>query len=738
MDTRLSIDGTLVSGGPGRRLARSAPVAGEPNREGRWDGAADVESAVERLARRLPAELHPLARITYNLGWSWKPGGRELFARLDEERFARAGENPVRFLRDLPDDALAAAAGDSDYVERVYAVADALAAEVAGAPVGPNAPVAFLCAEFGVHASLPVYSGGLGVLAGDILKEASDQRLAFVGVGLLYRRGYFHQRVDLTGRQHEYWIESDPELLPLARVTDEDGNPLQVSVPVWDAELALRIWRADVGRVPLYLLDADVDENTPVERWVTSRLYEGTRAIRLAQYAALGLGAVRALAAMGIEPGLYHLNEGHPALAAVELARRAATKGTRLGDALAAVRERFVFTTHTPVPAGNETYERGELLSVLGRVPATLGFDQEELLRLGRIRPDDADEPAGLTPLAIRACRTTTGVSRRHGGVARAMWRPLFPDLPEEAVPIGHVTNGVHLPTWMAPEMRGLLDRHLGSGWERHAAEPSVWEPVDGIPDEELWAVRNALRLRLVESLRRRVVPERLARGEDIEDVLSAARLFDPDRLTVGFARRLAAYKRLNLLVHDPERTLALLSGDESLQLVFAGKAHPRDEAAKEIAQRVLSFRHPAADRRVAFVEDYDLRVALTLVAGCDVWINLPRPPLEASGTSGMKAALNGALTLSVLDGWWEEAYDGSNGWAIDGSADRDEAAQDARDADALYGLLEREVRPLFYQRDEAGVPRGWTARMRASLKSIGPRYNASRMLGDYVRDVYG
>jgi starch phosphorylase len=722
-------------------LLEVLPVAGEPGSEGiRCDGSADVEHAVARLARRLPAELRPLAQVAYNYRWSWTPGGRELFSRLDESRFARTGDNPVRFLRDLPDEKLAEAAGDAPYVESVAAAADTLAAELAQEPTGPQELVAFLCAEFGVHASLPVYSGGLGVLAGDILKEASDLGLAFVGVGLLYRRGYFHQRVDLTGRQHEYWIESDPELLPLARVTGQDGSPLQITVPVWDADLALYVWRADVGRVPLYLLDAEVDENTPVERWVTSRLYEGTRAIRLAQYAALGLGAVRSLAALGLEPSLYHLNEGHPALAAVEVARRASSNGADLAGALAAVRERFTFTTHTPVPAGNETYEREELLSVLGRVPVTLGFGEEELLSLGRVRAEDTGEPAGLTPLSIRASRTTTGVSRRHGAVARDMWRPLFPGLAEDdEIPIAHVTNGVHLPTWMAPEMRALLDRHLGSGWERHAAEPSVWEPVDGISDEELWATRNALRERLVEALRRRVVLDRLARGEEIESVLAAAALFEPDRLTVGFARRLAAYKRLNLLVHDPERALALLSGDHSLQLVFAGKAHPLDDEAKAIAQHVFAFKRAAeADRRIAFVEDYDLRVAGTLVAGCDVWLNLPRPPLEASGTSGMKAALNGALTLSVLDGWWEEAYDGGNGWAIDGSVDTDEDAHDARDAQALYELLEREVRPLFYERDELGIPRGWTARMKASLKSIGPRYNASRMLGDYVRDVYG
>jgi starch phosphorylase len=588
-----------------------------------------------------------------------------------------------------------------------------------------------------------VYSGGLGVLAGDLLKEASDQAIDLVGVGILYRRGYFHQRVDLSGLQHEYWIEADPEMLPAVRVTAANGAPLSISVPVWDSDLVAHVWRVDVGRVPLYLLDTETAENSPLERWVSARLYEGTRAIRLAQYALLGVGAVRALDAMSIRPALYHLNEGHPALATVAVAARAARddsspSGNDLPSALARGRERFVFTTHTPVPAGNETYSRGELFDVLGRVADDLHFDRESLAGMCRVHPTDPAEPLGLTPLAIRAARSTNGVSERHGSVARAMWHEMFPNGTTDDVPIHHVTNAVHLPTWMAPPMRELLTRHFGAGWERRAADPALWASVDTIPDEDLWAVRGELRGALVTMIRRKAVVDRLARGEDIDFVQAAANAFDPDHLTIGFARRLATYKRLNLLVHDTTRALGLLDHDQPLQLVFAGKAHPLDDGAKAIAQRMFSLkRAPTVGHRVVFIEDYDLRVAATIVAGCDVWLNLPRPPLEASGTSGMKAALNGALNLSVLDGWWIEGFNGTNGWGIDGTVDADEGAQDARDADAIYNVLEHEVKPMFFTRDATGIPRAWLERVRASLRTLGPRFSAGRMVDDYVGDVY-
>ncbi len=715
-----------------------------PDRTPRLDGTNDMARAVEQLARRLPEPLSPLARIAYNYRWSWTPGGRDLFRQFGAHRFNLSGESPVRFLRDLPERLLLEAATDDEYLGRVEAVArmvDDDLARPARTDLG-DGPVAFLCAEFGVHPSLPVYSGGLGVLAGDMLKEASDQALPLVGVGLLYRRGYFHQRVDRTGWQQEYWIEVDPEMLPTVRVTGADGLPLTIRIPVWDGHVAAHVWRTDVGRVPLYLLDTEIAENTPLHRWVSARLYEGSHTIRLAQYALLGVGAVRALEAMSITPTLFHLNEGHAALATVGVAsQRFASTEPRphdLATALALGRDRFVFTTHTPVQAGNETYDRGEILATLGSLTAQLGFDPESLIAMGRVHPDDAGERSGLTPLAIRAARSTNAVSTRHGGVAREMWHEMFPDEPVERVPISHVTNGVHLPTWMAPPMRAVLTRHFGAGWERHATDPDLWKGVEAIPDEALWAARCEQRRDLVSLIRRKVVVNRLTRGEDIDFVQAGADAFDPSFLTIGFARRLATYKRLNLVLHDTARALELLDHDQPTQFVFAGKAHPLDDAAKAIARDMFALKHaPEIRNRVVFIEDYDLSIAGTLIAGCDVWLNLPRPPFEASGTSGMKAALNGCLNLSVLDGWWAEAYDGSNGWAIDGDVDPDEEAKDDRDAAALYGLFENDVRPLFFRRDAGGIPSLWLERVRASMRTLAPRYCATRMLDDYVNQVY-
>ena len=718
---------------------RTGDAAGTPH-----DGSRDVARAVDALARRLPDPLRQLAQIAYNYRWSWTPGGRDVFRQLGAHRFHLASENPVRFLWDLAEADLVAQAQDAAYVERVHAVANDLEADLARPPrpLGDKTgPIAFLCAEFGVHPSLHVYSGGLGVLAGDLLKEASDQALPLIGVGLLYRRGYFHQRMDLSGWQQEYWIESDPNVLPAVRVTGPDGSPLTISVPVWDGELAAHVWRVDVGRVPLYLLDAELSENSPLQRWVTARLYEGNRSIRLAQYALLGVGAVRAIGAMGITPSLYHLNEGHPALATLAVAAAAAdARGVPVhcAEAVEQTRDKFVFTTHTPVPAGNELYGREEVLSVLGRLFWELNFDPHDVLALGRTHPQSADEGTGLTPIAIRGSRSTNGVSQRHGVIARAMWHEMFPRGSTDDVPIGYVTNAVHLPTWMAPQMRELLTECFGPGWERHASDPVMWKQVDEIDDARLWDVRCAQREDLVRLARRKVVVDRLSRGEDIEFAQSGREAFDPSYLTVGFARRLATYKRLNLLVYDAERALRLLDHDRPLQFVFAGKAHPLDDAAKAFAQRMFDLKRvPEVGNKVVFLEDYDLTQSQTVVGGCDVWLNLPRPPFEASGTSGMKAALNGCLNLSVLDGWWMEAYDGTNGWAIDGGVDPDEGAKDDRDAHALYDLVEFEVKPLYYDRDEHGVPTGWLDRVRSSLRTLGPRFCATRMLDDYLFQVY-
>ncbi|MGZ4727755.1 MAG: alpha-glucan family phosphorylase [Acidimicrobiales bacterium] len=702
------------------------------------DGALDIDRAGSALAARLPEALQPLARLAYNYSWSWTEDGRALLHDLDPHRWELTSGNMVSFLEQLTPTALARIADDPGLVARI----DALAAEVdrslAPSVAGPSPRVAFFCAEFAIHASLPIYAGGLGVLAGDMLKEASDRGLPHVGVGLLYRRGYFHQRLDLRGWQRESWEVMDPDHSPPVRVTSDGVAPLLVSVPVFGREVVCQIWRVDVGRVPLYLLDSERPENRAVDRWITSRLYEGNRAIRLAQYAVLGIGGIRALEALGVEHDVVHLNEGHPALAALELVAQRVATGSTFDDAVPEVRSGFVFTTHTPVPAGNETYGPDEFLAAFGDLPARLGIDDDRFLGLCRIHPDDLVEAPGLTPLALRLSRHVNGVSRRHGEVARAMWQPLFGRADVDDVPIGHVTNGVHLPTFMAPPVRRLFDAHLGPGWASHASDPAVWRDLDAIPAAELWRLRCDLRAGTIERVRRQSVQDRLLRGEQIDYVEAAAETLSDDALTIGFARRIATYKRLHLLTHDVNRALALLDPPRPVQLLFAGKAHPNDERAKQIVQTLFEVkRDPRVGRRVAFLEDYDLSTATWLVAGCDVWVNLPRPPNEASGTSGMKVVLNGGLNLSVLDGWWAEAYDGTNGWAIDGAVDHDETAQDARHAEALYHLIESEVVPLFYERDADGVPVGWVELVRASLRTLAPQFVATRMVEDYVRTVY-
>jgi glycogen phosphorylase len=703
-------------------------------------GHDDLMRAADALAARVPQPLAGLARLAYNYRWSWTPGGHDLFASVDPARWERCGENPVRLLGETGLDALARAATDADLLERIERVErivrDDLARPAADGVATPERPIAYFCAEFGVHRSLPVYSGGLGALAGDILKESSDRALPLVAVGLMYRQGYFRQRIDAGGWQHEYWVDTDPERLPAALVTCADGAPITITVPVRGIEVTAQIWRVDVGRVPLFLLDAERPENDITANWITSRLYIGEPDARLAQYVLLGVGGVRALAAMGIEPGLLHLNEGHAAFISLEAAR---AHGGALSDGIDAARAKTVFTTHTPVPAGNDTYPAEHVVEALGGLTASMGVNPLEVVRLGRTRPDDDREPFGVTQFALRTSRAANGVSRRHGEVARRMWADMWPERAIEDVPIGHVTNGVHVPTWIGSPMRSLFDRYLGDDWLDRAADPATWAGVDAIPDEELWEVRSRQRAALVDYVRTKSVTDRLGRDEPRDYVEAAAFSFDPDALTVGFARRLATYKRLHLLAQDAERAIALLGDGRPVQLVLAGKAHPRDDDGKRMVQHLFTFKWaPEVGGRVVYLDDYDLSSAARMVRGCDVWLNLPRPPLEASGTSGMKSAVNGGLQLSVLDGWWAEGYDGENGWALPGDEDPDHDAQDRRDGAELHRLLDKEVAREFYDRDDSGIPRAWLARVRASLKTNAPAFSATRMMADYVEQMYG
>jgi starch phosphorylase len=706
------------------------------------NGREDIRRAAEDLAQGLVPALAPLAHLAYNYRWSWAAGGPELFASIDPERFEICCENPVRLLQESPASVLRRAAENQGLIERAQALQSLVQAdlqrEYAAGPVDQRHPVSFLCAEYGIHRSLPVYSGGLGALAGDLLKESSDRALPFVAVGLMYRKGYFRQRIDASGWQHEYWIDTDPQRLPAALVTGPGGLPMTICVPIGEAEVTARIWRVDVGRVPLFLLDSDVPGNGPLERWITARLYESDQHTRLAQYVLLGAGGIRALRAMGYEPGVIHLNEGHAALAPLELARAWSDGGRALESAFEKARSRTVFTTHTPVAAGNDSYPAAQAQAALARLAGEIGASIEQMIALGRDQPEDSTQPFGVTQAALRMSRAANAVSRRHGEVARDMWSWLWPGRAGGEVPIGHVTNGVHVPTWIGTPMRELLTRHLGEDWLAHATDPQTWAGVEQIPDDELWAARRRQRAELVGFVRERSVADRLMRGDRREYVEAAARAFDPDVLTIGFARRVATYKRLDLLTRDPEWTLSLLGGDRPVQVVLAGKAHPRDEDAKRSLQRLFGLKSaPIVGEHVVFLDDYDLSSAASLVRGCDVWLNLPRPPLEASGTSGMKSMFNGGLQLSVLDGWWAEAFDGHNGWALSGDVENDHDVQDERDAARLHDVLDDEVLPTFYERHDGDPPRRWTALIKASLQTLGPMFCASRMLADYVDGPY-
>ncbi|GIW44105.1 MAG: alpha-glucan phosphorylase [Candidatus Binatia bacterium] len=708
----------------------------------RTDGERDMLQAVADLEHRLPARLRDLAWLAMNYRWSWHPDGPDLFRSIDPELWDALKENPRDLLCLAPYFRLQELANNEQFLRRLSSVVTECRQDLARPPFAGftmDRPVAYFCAEFGFHPSVPIYSGGLGVLAGDILKAASDLGIPLVGVGLFYRQGYFHQRLDSWGWQHEYWVDLSFRRLPAVLVTDDHGQPRTVQVPINGRTVTAQIWRVDVGRTRLYLLDTDHDGNDPIDRWITARLYVADRMLRLAQYAVLGAGGVRALDAMGITPAVIHLNEGHAALATFERLRQRLERGKPLDAALAEVRSQAVFTTHTPVPAGNEGYHEEEWARVLGQYLDTLGIPRQTFFDLGRVTPGNTHEAVNITPLALRTTKLAIGVSRKHGGVSRALWHPLWPDRPVDEVPIRHVTNGVHVPSWIGPQMQSLFRKYLGPKWIEHLDDPGFLDAIETFPDEELWAARNAQRKLLVDYVRAKSVRDRLSRGEDADYVRAAWETFSPQALTIGFARRVAGYKRLYLLARLTDNGILERLRDTAtpFQLVLAGKAHPADHEAKEDLRNRFQLKHsPEVSKRVVFLEDYDLALARVLVWGVDLWLNLPRPPLEASGTSGMKVALNGGLNLSVLDGWWDEAFDGENGWAIR-SPEGDAHTQDEHDARALAELLQNEVIPLFYERNSEGLPQRWLAKVKRSLRTLVGRFSATRMLREYVSLLY-
>ena len=694
----------------------------------------------------IAAELRDLAR---NLWWSWDSNTIALFRDLDPALWRRVNHNPVAFLARFPGKLLEARAGEQALEARINFAFHRLHEYLSrrqtwgGVYAGPlrAGPVAYFSAEFGLHESIPIYSGGLGLLAGDHLKAASDLDLPLVGIGLFYAQGYFNQHLDASGWQQESYLETEIGHLPIERVLGEEGAPLCVHVETRSGRIAAAIWRASVGRSTLILLDTDVAENSEADRELTSRLYGGDAEIRIRQELILGVGGVRALAALDIQPSVLHLNEGHSAFSVLEMARQEmTTDGLDFREALARVRTRTVFTTHTPVEAGHDRFDSGLVESTLGPLRESLGIAENELLSLGRVRPEEDGESFCMTVLGLKGGWKSNAVSALHGRVTRRMWQDLWPGRSEFEVPIGHVTNGIHVASWIAPAVRQFYDAYLGPDWSRRMSRPETWAAIADIDDGELWETHQILTARLVSFVQRQVCAQEEQRKGTMEACDLTRQRLDPDVLTLGFARRFATYKRGDMILSDEARLERLILDEKHpVQIIFAGKAHPRDEPGKHLIQRIFRMsRDPRFLGRVVFMEDYDINVARHLVQGVDVWLNTPRRPREACGTSGMKAVFNGVLNLSVLDGWWAEAHDGTNGFAIGtGGHHADEGEQDRRDAAALFEVLEKEVVPLYYDRDDRGIPRGWVARMKNALQTLGWRFNACRMVLEYARTSY-
>ena len=691
----------------------------------------------------LPPRLAGLAQIARNLSWSWNREARAVFRNIDERLWHGVRHNPLRFLSEVSAERLEAAAGDAGLVARYDDIVNwsRLERTTAGTwfakthPELRNKTVAYFCAEFGLHSSVPIYSGGLGVLAGDHCKAASDLGVPLVGVGILYRNGYFDQRVNLQGRQSDTDVQYDLALTPITPLSGPGGVPHLATVPTFGRDVNIRAWRLDVGRVPIYLLDTDLEDNHPDDRPLLSKLYAGGPALRLRQEWLLGVGGVRVLRALGIQPSAWHANEGHAAFMLVERVREYVAAGMPYDDAVKRVRASSTFTTHTPVPAGHDTFGQDQVAQCAGPVWEEMGISRELFLGAGH-HPAIDHETFHMTATAIRLSQRVNGVSRRHGAVTRELWASLWPGREIDAVPIGHVTNGVHLATWMANLIMQVFDHSLGANWGNRLDDVAMWDKIMDVSDTTLWSAHQNLKVILLNLIREEARQAFVSQSLEATQIVGAGVMLDPSVLTIGFARRFATYKRASLIFSDPERLRALLTNSaHPVQIVFAGKAHPADNPGKDILQQVYQFtRDPRFDGRVAFVEDYDMHFAHLLVQGVDLWMNLPKVPMEASGTSGMKAALNGVPQLSTIDGWWEEAFDGSNGWALGEAGVVDD---DAETADRLYTLLETEVVPRYYTRDEHGLPRRWIAMMKRAIREAGLHFTAHRMVQDYARDFY-
>jgi starch phosphorylase len=689
-----------------------------------------------------------LQALAQNLWWTWHPEVIGIFTDLDPHLWREVEHNPIAFLNQITRDQVEERASELVLHSRInYAfrrLNEYLEQEKTwGAIHGGNLndrPVVYFSAEFGLHESLPIYSGGLGILAGDHLKSSSDLGIPLVGVGLLYHQGYFSQRLNEEGWQEEDYVDLDMSRLPLHEVLDKNGNPLIVRVDTRTSPLLARVWQLQVGRIRLMLLDSDIAENSAEDRELTSRLYGGDNVLRIRQELLLGIGGARILQGLNIYPGVLHLNEGHSSFAILEEVRRIMEYDqVPFHRAHRRVSMYTVFTTHTPVAAGHDRFPPDLVEEHLGIFRERLGLSQDEFMALGRVDPGNKGETFCMTVLALKSCRHANGVSAIHADVSRKMWHSLWPARSEAEIPIGHITNGVHVLSWLAPQMYQLFQTRLGQDWATRMVHPDIWEHIAEIDDGELWETHQSLKMRLIRFVRRRLrlQAERLGQHDLVRQV---EHILDPDILTIGCARRFATYKRGAMLLSQLDR-LSRLTNDfrRPIQIIFAGKAHPRDNDGKELLQRIAQLSYTKAFRTsIVFVENYDYNVARHLVQGVDVWLNTPRRPLEACGTSGQKVVLNGGLNLSVLDGWWNEAYDGKNGFAIGhGGTHNDPGIQDQRDAEYLYETLEKEVIPLYYQRDIHGIPSLWVKCMKHAMQSLGWRFIADRMVKDYAERFY-
>jgi starch phosphorylase len=715
------------------------------------NGAATAPHlAPPRLDELSPQNLYDKCMaLARNLWWSWHPEVTNMFRELDPIRWRQLDHNPIALLAEFTPERLEARAAELVLYSRInqayrrlkeYLATQTTWSDVNAGVLGSK-PVVYFSAEFGIHESVPIYSGGLGVLSGDHIKSASGLGIPLIAVGLFYDQGYFKQQLDIDGYQHEEYLQSRVEVLPIEPAIGADGKPVMVQVDTRSGPIFAQVWKMAVGRVSLYLLDCNVEGNSPEDRKLTSRLYGGDTRIRIRQEIVLGIGGVRAIRALGIVPGVYHLNEGHSVFATLEAVRgRMDRDGYSFTDASRKVARQTVFTTHTPVPAGHDRFDNTLMEEHLGPMRDALGISHDHLMSLGRVDPANHSEPFCMTVLGLKMSRRANAVSALHGHVSRRMWNGLWPGRVEEEVPIGHITNGVHVPSWLSWQMLQLYDRIFPANWFRRMGEPDVWQKIHDCDPGELWETHYALKNLLLQFVRRRLSRQCRRRGECDEAVELARTVLDPNVLTIGFARRFATYNRADLVLNELDRLFALISDrDRPIQIIFAGKAHPADEPGKALIRKIANLRHdPRTSGRIVFVEDYDINVCRHLIQGVDVWLNNPRRPLEASGTSGQKVVLNGGLNCSILDGWWAEAYDGHNGFAIGrGETHANDAITDRRDYEALYQVLEGEVIPLFYDRDADGLPRQWIRMMKNSIGSLAWRFSSHRMVMDYARASY-